>query len=166
MQTVDTLLDAVKSANGIKSDYKLAQFLEVTQHTIANYRHGRSRPDDKTLERLAQLGGIDLAEVDVLAAKLQAERTQSEEAKRLWLRIANRLQAGGAHVGFMVALALSALLGAAPRAEASTLPDEAVKSSSVVFIMSNGIRRWLRRIMLQWSHVQGPKAHPQPALAL
>ncbi len=140
MQTVDTLLDAVKLRHGIKSDYKLAQFLDMTQNTIANYRHGRSRPDDRTLERLAQLAEVDLVDVDVLAAKLQAERTQNEDAKRLWLRIAQRLQAGGAHAGFMVALALSALLGAAPRAEASTLPDDVLKSPSVVCIMSNCIK--------------------------
>ncbi len=140
MYTVGTLLDAAKNRQGLKSDYKLAQVLEVTYQTMMNYRHGRSRPDDKVLTKLAELGEIDQAELDVLAVQLQAERCQNEDSKRIWMRIAQRLQAGGAHAGFMVALALSALLGAAPRAEASTLPDESLKISSVLCIMSNCIK--------------------------
>ena len=127
MQTVDGLLDAVKRRHAISSDYKLAQFLKMTQHTIANYRHGRSRPDDKTLARLAELGDINPAEIDLLAAQLQAERATNEHAKQLWLRIAGRLQAGAAHSAALLVLFVVALAGFTPNAEAAvTSPARAL----------------------------------------
>lgn len=102
MQTVDDLLDQVKAKLGITSDYKLAQHLKMTQHTIANYRHGRSRPDDVTLTRLAEIAGIQPAEVELLAVRLQAERVTNEEARKLWERIAQRLQGGLAHAAALL----------------------------------------------------------------
>lgn len=118
MQTVDTLLDTVKSKHGIKSDYKLAQFLKVTQHTIANYRHGRSRPDDLTLHRLAELGDVPREEIDLLAVKLQAERASTDEARALWSRIAARLQGGAVHSALLAVLVVLGFITAPPNAHA------------------------------------------------
>ncbi len=139
MYTVDTLLDTVKDRRGIKSDYALAKLLEITYHSLMNYRHGRSRPDDKTLTKLAELGEIDLADVDVLAVQLQVDRSQSEESREMWRRIARRLQTGSAHAGFLAALGVSLLVGVAPRADASPLPSERVASKAGLCVMSNQI---------------------------
>ena len=74
MQTVTDFLDQVKANSGIQSDYKLAQVMGLTTNTISNYRHGRSRPDDLVLSKLAQLGNIPADQVELLAVTLQAER--------------------------------------------------------------------------------------------
>lgn len=143
MQTVDKLLDAVKKQHAIKSDYKLAQFLELTQNTIANYRHGRSRPDDKTLARLADLGGVNPAEIDVLAAQLQAERATNEDARMMWKRIAQRLQAGAVHVAVLVAVSLVGFTST-PNAGAEVLPPAAgLNSQSVYYVKS---RKFLKKV--------------------
>lgn len=134
MQTVDGLLDAVKTRHGISSDYKLAQFLKMTQNSISNYRHGRSRPDDKTLAKLAKLGNIDLSEIDLLAAQLQAERATNDDAKLLWQRIAHRLQAGMVHASVLMALAIISIAGYAPNAEATALSFDKSAIQSVYYV--------------------------------
>eukprot|EP01136_Pigoraptor_vietnamica_P042546 Opistho-1_new@16853 len=97
MHTVNTLLDEVKSKLGISSDYRLAKHLQMTTHSIANYRHGRSRPDDLTLHRLGELADIPAGDIDLLAVQLQAERASTDQARALWSRIAARLQGGAVH---------------------------------------------------------------------
>lgn len=169
MFTVHSLLDTVKDRRGIKSDYALAKVLDVTYHTLMNYRHGRSRPDDRTLSRLGELGEIDQVELDLLAVQLQAERCQNEDAKKLWMRIAKRLQGGGAMAGFLAALAVSLLVGAPSRAEASTLPSNlwASSESTVHYVkwLVDSVLRRLRKLVPGRPYVQGPKAHPQLAAA-
>lgn len=118
MHTVNSLLDEVKSKLGISSDYRLAKELEMTTHSIANYRHGRSRPDDLTLSRLAQLANIPAADIDLLAVQLQAERASTEEAKALWSRIAARLQGGAIHSALLAVLVALGFITTPPNAYA------------------------------------------------
>lgn len=129
MHSVNELLDQVKANAGIKSDYKLAQTLNLTQHTIANYRHGRSRPDDLVLSKLAELGGIPADQVELLAVTLQAERATTEEARALWQRIASRLQAGAVHSAVLALLVAVGLFSTPPNAEAAV--TDAQKSGSL-----------------------------------
>lgn len=131
MQNVDDLLDEVKWKHGIKSDYKLAHFLKMTPNTIANYRHGRSRPDDKTLLKLADLAGLDQYHVDVLAVQLHAERTTDATAKEFWNRIVVRLQGGAVHAAVLMAIAIVSIAGYAPNAEATALNTSKAASSSM-----------------------------------
>lgn len=134
MYTVNTLLDEVKWVHNIKSDYKLAQFLEMTQNTIANYRHERSRPDDKTLLKLAALAKLDQSDIDVLAVQLHAARTNDEATKEFWNRIVTRLQGGVAHAGVLAIVAMVSIAGYAPNAEATAL-DTSKVTNSRVYIM-------------------------------
>lgn len=113
MDTIDQLLDAVKAKNGIKSDYKLAFFTGKTQNTIANYRHGRSRPDDKTLSELAALADIPKSEIQLMAVRFQVERAANDDSRELWSGIAARLQAGFANVQTMILLAMFSIAAAA-----------------------------------------------------
>lgn len=148
MTTVDSLLDAVKARHGITSDYKLAQFLKMTQNSISNYRHGRSRPDDKTLTRLAELGNIDPSAIDVLAAQLQAERATNGDAKLLWQRIAHRLEAGAVSAVMMFVLAIVSLAGFSPNAEATALSFSKSATQSVYYVKSllKVIAQWCRKV--------------------
>ena len=91
MHTVDSLLDAVKARHGITSDYKLARFIGKTQNTVANYRHGRSSPGDKTLSQLARLAEIPTEQVELLAVELHIARAQNFYTESIWKGISARL---------------------------------------------------------------------------
>ena len=91
LRSLDDLLDAVKVKNGIKSDYKLAKFTGKTINTIANYRHGRSRPDDTTLTQFARMADIEGAQVEMLALRFHMDRMNTDDSRRLWEGIAHRL---------------------------------------------------------------------------
>ncbi|WP_455342460.1 DUF3693 domain-containing protein [Variovorax durovernensis] len=117
MQTLDQLLDRAKKAQGIDSDYRLAQLLEVSKNAITNYRHGKSRPDDEVALRLAALINRDPASV---IAELHAERAKTPELRQLWLRMANQLRHAVAAVMFAVGAAMFVIAGSPTSAEAST----------------------------------------------
>jgi len=56
------LMDAVKAAQAIGSDYRLAQVLGVTRATVSNWRTGRKFPTQTTVYELARLAGMDAGE--------------------------------------------------------------------------------------------------------
>lgn len=116
MQSVDQLLDGVKSRQSIPSDYKLAAFLGVVPGAVKHWRHGRSLPDARVASRIAAALQLD---PDVLVAELEAQRAQTEETRNQWQRIAERLQASGT----LHAVALALLVGGgftySPNAEAA-----------------------------------------------
>lgn len=98
MHTTNDLLDAVKQKYGISSDYKLRTFLGVSQNTLPNYRHGRSRPDDDMALKLA-----DLLELDPLyvIACVNAERAQEGRLQRMWEALAKRSMKGAVVVALV-----------------------------------------------------------------
>lgn len=119
MQTTKQLLDRAKKAQGIESDYKLAQELGVVQTAVTNWRSGRSHPDDERAAKLAEMAGQDPLSV---IAELHAARAKTPDAKQLWMRMAMQLRHAVAAV--MMALGVALLL-VAPNpqgAQASTLP--------------------------------------------
>lgn len=132
MQTVDQLLDAVKARHKIGSDYKLAQFLGMTDSAIRNYRHKRSMPDEVACVKIAQALDLD---GDVLAAQIQAQRARDEETKAFWRRLAARLESGAVHVAVLVAIALAGFTST-PNAEASTLSADASKGGRLYIMLS------------------------------
>lgn len=99
MHTTQELLDAAKTHSSIHSDYRLAKVMDVTEKTVANWRHGRARPDELSAVKLSNLAGLDPM---YAIACIQAERATKPEIKTLWLTLAKRLQTP-------VAVALSAV---------------------------------------------------------
>lgn len=151
MKSVNELIDRVKANAGIKSDYKLAQTLNLTQHTIANYRHGRSRPDDLVLSRLAELGNIPAEQVELLAVSLQAERASTDEARALWHRIAARLQGGAVHGVVLASLVAAGFITTPPNAHAA-VTNSISAGSSVYYVnkllaLFRAVIRYRRRSM-------------------
>lgn len=130
MQTVIKLLDAIKAKHNIPSDYKLAMYLEVSQGTVQNWRHGRSLPDQKAVTRIALELGLD---PDVLLLQVESQRAATDYAKAAWLRIAQRLQAAGVHVGLLMIAAMVSIAGYAPNAEATALSP--ASENARVYIM-------------------------------
>lgn len=85
---VNHVLDAIKERHGLKSDYKLAIYLGITDGSVRNFRHGRSLPDERICGLLASAAGIDPL---ILAAQVQAQRSKTAEARSMWEQIAERL---------------------------------------------------------------------------
>lgn len=131
MQTVNQLLDTVKAKHQIPSDYKLAMYLGVAQATVQNWRHSRSLPDQKAVERLAVELGLDR---DVLLLQVEAQRAANDAAKSAWLRIAQRLQAGAVHLVALVAVALVGIVSSPSAHAVVTSPAAADKVSSVYYV--------------------------------
>lgn len=93
MLTTRDLLAAVKTAQSIPSNYRLARLLDVPEGTVQRWNTGRNLPDDLMAARLAELAGLDVAEV---VASIHAERAAEGPARDLWKSIAERLHAAGA----------------------------------------------------------------------
>jgi transcriptional regulator with XRE-family HTH domain len=131
MKTISELLDLIKEKHGLKSDYKLALYMGIGGGNIANYRHGRSLPDENACEKIAAALGMD---PDVLIAEMNATRAKSPEIRATWARIAHRLQAGMVHAAVMLCLAIVSLAGYAPNAEATALSFDKSACQSVYYV--------------------------------
>lgn len=144
MQTVNELLDQLKTARGITSDYKLSLYLGVVQGAVQHWRHGRSLPDSKTVYRIASELGLD---ADILVLQIETQRASTDEAKAVWSRIAQRLQAGMVNAAVLMALAIVSIAGYAPNAEATALNTSKATSSSMYIMFSylQALFRALRR---------------------
>jgi plasmid maintenance system antidote protein VapI len=90
--TTTDLIDAVKEAKGIQSDYALAKRLGVLPQTISNYRHGRTQMADEIA--VAMAGMIDRAPAPILA-QLAADRAKSSEVAKIWREAAKALARTG-----------------------------------------------------------------------
>jgi predicted transcriptional regulator len=118
MFSVANLLDAAKEKASIDSDYRLAKVIGITHSVVSAYRHGKSMPNDKILAQICALSGDDVA---VVAAQIQAERSQSPEGKTMWMMIAKRLSGGASTAILSVVFAISLIAGYAEPARAAAL---------------------------------------------
>lgn len=131
MQTVDQLLDAIKARHKIGSDYKLAQYLGMTDSAIRNYRHKRSLPDEVACVKIAQALDLD---GEVLAAQMQSMRARDEETRAFWQRLAARLQAGAVHLVALVVVGLVGIVSSPSAHAVVTSPAAADAVSSVYYV--------------------------------
>lgn len=99
MKTTLQYIDAIKLRHGIESDYAVAKLLGVTRGAVSSYRVGRTFFDDLTALRAAELLGLNPLEV---IAAANAERAKSDDARRTWTGVWDRLA-----VGFESLLSLS-----------------------------------------------------------
>lgn len=158
MLTTRDLLGAVKAAQGIPSNYRLARVLDVTEGTVQRWHTGKNQPDDAMAARLAGMAGLDIGYV---VASMHAERAQEDGARKLWEQIAQRLQAAAA---VMVTAIVSLWITVVPAGDARAMalvggPGAAVNSAPhglyiVVHRLLASARRRLRRM------VQRLKPHP------
>lgn len=86
--TIGQALDRARAVHGLKSDYALCKLLNCSTQLVANWRHGRSLPDEIRCQALAELAQID---ADVLIASMNAQRAKDAGARAIWERIAERL---------------------------------------------------------------------------
>ncbi len=84
-----TLLDTLKAAYGLTSDYQLAKKLCIKRATVSRYRNGLSFLDDKTSFEVAELLELDPAFVVACANLERAERLDDEKAITFWKQYAS-----------------------------------------------------------------------------
>lgn len=128
--TISQLLDRVREAHDLKSDYAISKLLNSSTQLIANWRNGRSLPDEKHCQKLAELAGLD---PDVLIAQINAQRSKDEDSRAIWYRIAERLQmtAGvAASAVFAVCFATGFVAGDARAASPSESGSTATQTGS------------------------------------
>lgn len=116
---INAVLDSIKLRHDLKSDYKLALFLGITDGSVRNFRHGRSLPDERICKIIAQAAQVDPL---VLAAQVQAQRSKTDDARTMWQAIAERLQMaahGAAAAIFAVVIAMGFVAGDARAASAA-----------------------------------------------
>lgn len=111
-------LDVAKQWNEIPSDYALAKRMGVTQSALINYRKGKTLPDEKTIAELCKLTGDD---PHYMAARVQAERSKTKEARTLWESVARQLST---HQVAILAAFLLGFFGSEPSAHATAAQPE------------------------------------------
>ena len=142
MREIDRLLDNIKTREGLRSDYKLALFLQIPESTIASYRHGRSLPDERACQKLGAALGED---GDVLAARMYADRSRNDESRAIWTRIADRLASAAVAIFAASAITLIATNPLPARAE----PQKVAQTSEGLSILLS----WLRAQWHRWCKV-------------
>lgn len=74
-------LDALAKQAGGATDYRLAKMLECGQPAISSYRAGNSHLSNKTAFKVAQMLGLDPADV---IAQVEIDRAKTDEDRNFW----------------------------------------------------------------------------------
>ncbi|MFM2450810.1 MAG: hypothetical protein RIS44_3260 [Pseudomonadota bacterium] len=90
MNTIE-LLDAVRTAKNLPSDYAAAAALGLTRSQVSKFRLGKCQMGDETAARAAELIGADPGAV---LASMYAARARDDGTRALWRSVAERLQRG------------------------------------------------------------------------
>jgi len=89
MNTVE-IIDRIKQAQGVVSDYAVAKLLGVRPSTVVHYRSGDRTMSDDVLPRAAQLADVPLS---AAAAAVAAERTRNPLVRKALETVAKGLLA-------------------------------------------------------------------------
>jgi hypothetical protein len=144
MRTIDEVLDRARAVQKVGSDYKLALTLGIGESALANYRNKRSLPDAKACLKLAKAMGED---PDLLVVEMEAQRAKTDEARNVWLRVAQRLQMGFAGVAMMLVIAMVSIAAIAlPVSAALYLLVNAVVASVYY------VKQWIARILSRFAY--------------
>ena len=151
------LIAAVRAAQGIPSNYRLARVLDVPEKTVQRWNVGANAPDDAMAERLAHLAGFD---ADMVLAAMQAHRASSEADRARWQRIADRL----AHAPALALAALVVGFGVASP-DASAMPRDLAADGgqrTSLYIMSNALRGLVSHLTRRARALASSLAGPLP----
>lgn len=78
---INALLDSAAAALGARSDYHLAQLMELHKARISEIRSGKRMPDTYACTRIAQALGRDPMEI---IAMVEAESAKNETQREFW----------------------------------------------------------------------------------
>lgn len=133
MHSIVELFDAVKTAQSIKSDYRLAQLLGVTDSAINAVRKRNGSVSDATALKIAELAGLP---DDYVVACAHAHRATDQE-RPVWERIAKK--AAGAAVMMLIGMG------------AMHSPDSSAAGVRAVPVLFIHYAKWIAAQMRQWA---------------
>ena len=136
MNTVE-LLDALKRAMKMPSDYALAKHWGIDLSLMSKYRNGRATLGDELALKAAEDLGLEPGQVLAWIAAERAERADRPEVARAWKRLAKAAE------GAVVATIVVQMVSPAPAPAAAPSPAQCGGASDRVCIMLNRLRRWL-----------------------
>jgi len=84
-----TLLDTLKAAYSLTSDYQLAKKLGVKTATVSRYRNGLSFLDDRTAFEVSELLELEPSFVVACANLERAERQNDQDSINFWKQYAS-----------------------------------------------------------------------------
>lgn len=134
MFSIANLLERAKQNAHLETDYRLSKVLSINQSAIGNYRAGRSWPNDKILAQLCALSGDDVA---LVAAQVQAERSQSAEGREMWRLVVARLSGAASTAILSVLFAIVFVAGHAGQAQAATVEGAKTLCVKTLYIVSS-----------------------------
>lgn len=155
MKTAADFLDALRQKHGLTSDYQVAKLLGLKPQQISTYRTGKHTFDDSMAATVAAL--LDV-EPGYVAACMSAQRAQSDDARRMWEKVARKVGAGAA-LAVLVACTY-ALSPIALNSEA-----QASDASSTLYIMLNSAGILFALISSSYLVLIGRNPQARPATA-
>lgn len=128
-QNIISALDRAKVIHRLPSDYKLALVMGISHSALVSYRAGKTLPDARVISLICDLTGDDPA---LMAAQVEADRSKTAEARKLWLEVVSRLQST-LHAAIFSVLIVGALFGGFPSgAQAAQAPAGKVTNLYIV----------------------------------
>ena len=136
MSAAIKLLDKYRETCYPPQDLQVAKNLRITHAAVSGWRHGKSKPDAESIEKMAKAIGEP---VGPWLASIEAERARTPAGRQVWLRLA-------ATLGTTLALAVIAL----PSHAETTTPA----STRSLPIVSN-LLRWIAEALgLSWHRTE------------
>lgn len=121
------LLDAVKNAKGISTDYALAKTLGLPRARICDYYKGTRTPDEFACLKIAEALGKPL---DQIIATVKATSEKDEKRREAWENYMKRL--GGVAASFTAMMLVYVTLIVTPHpAEAAVTPFDYANSHGI-----------------------------------
>lgn len=130
MSHTSELLDQIKTARNLSSDYALAELLGITRAAISSYRRGISHADDRIAVMLADALQIDRFKT---IARINADRAKKAEERAWWKRLASA-----------AAIVMAVYTSVSPGSATAQGPSLLAHNPGQVHIMSNWIASFLR----------------------
>lgn len=109
--SIHAVIARIRQTPALSSDPKLARFLQVTERTIANWKHGRNVPSDELAVQLAYLAGVH---PEAFMAHCAAMRASTPESRERWLRVARQVLACAKNAGCDAIVLVAASSALAP----------------------------------------------------
>lgn len=133
MFSIADLLSRAKAGAGIDSDYRLAKVIGISHQSITGYRTKNTLPNERVIEELCALSGDD---PDLIAAQIQAARSQTEDARALWQRVAARLMMAAPTAILSVIFAMGLIAAPSDVARAGAAYVSQIDRVNLLYIVS------------------------------
>jgi transcriptional regulator with XRE-family HTH domain len=147
MENIKRLLDEVKKAKGIESDYALAKALSLPKQRISDYYKGKTSPDAYACLQISKALGRSRDEIDSL---VQMESEKDEVRREVWAQYYKSIQRIAAAVIMTFAFFATLIVADDAKAANNTTAYDVQIPSNTNYAF---IGRYLRGLVLAVRHM-------------